>query len=79
MRINLNPGKPEVIANNFVDLLARGDFKTAVNNIIETMGQSPNFLQIWWNGILRQAGAFKKEITIGKKEQFADWTHICEV
>ncbi len=72
----LNRDEPEVIAKNFVDLLARGDFKTAANNIIETMDQSPDFLQIWWNGILRQAGAFKKQITISKKEQFADWSDI---
>jgi len=68
----LNPGEPEVIARNFVDLLARGDFKTAASNIIETMGPSPDSLQIWWNGIIRQAGVFEKQIMISKKGQLGD-------
>lgn len=61
----------EASARNFIELLVRGDFPTAVSRFDETMKTALPIekLAATWNTIISQAGAFKQQGSARKEKQ----------
>ncbi|MHC4792057.1 MAG: DUF3887 domain-containing protein [Planctomycetota bacterium] len=60
--------------NEFVKLLVDGQFQKAVESFDETMKNAlpPDNLQLAWNAVISQAGAFKQQLGLrtGKEDEF---------